>query len=181
VLSYANWKRPGLSEEAKANLIRYLDAGGGLSIIHFANGAFHFSLPEAGDSDWPEYRKICRRVWDHTEGLSGHDKYGKFTVDITDRHHPITRLIEPFETTDELYFRQQGSAPVHVLATAHSSVTGEDEPMALVYEYGPARVFQTLLGHSAESIETPGTTQLIRYGSLWAARTVTSPKVASTW
>ena len=28
--------------------MKYLRAGGGLSIIHFANGAFNFSLPGAG-------------------------------------------------------------------------------------------------------------------------------------
>ncbi|MCP5120709.1 MAG: ThuA domain-containing protein [bacterium] len=170
VLNYANWKRPGLGEEAKTNLIRYLDNGGGLAIIHFANGAFHFSLPEAGESDWPEYRKICRRVWDHSTGASGHDPYGEFRVEITNTNHPVTRHIEDFGTTDELYYRQQGDGPIEVLATARSSVTGEDEPMAWVYQYGPARVFQTVLGHAAESIHTPGTTQLIRYGSLWAAQ-----------
>ena len=170
VLSYANWKRPGLSNEAKANLVRYLDNGGGLTIIHFANGAFHFSMPEAGDSDWPEYRRICRRVWDHTKGASGHDPFGEFRVEITDKKHPITRQIEGFATKDELYFRQQGDEPIEVLATALSTVTERDEPMAWVYNYGRARVFQTVLGHAAESIQTPGTTQLIRYGSLWAAR-----------
>lgn len=175
VLNYSNWKRPGLSKEARANFVRYLDDGGGLTIIHFSNGAFHFSLPEAGDSDWPEYRKICRRVWDHTEGNSGHAPYGKFRVDIADTDHPVTRNVTSFQTTDELYYNQQGDEPIHVLATARSKATGTDEPMAFVYNYGEARVFQTLLGHSAESIRTPGATQLIRYGSLWAARKQQQP------
>ena len=46
----------------------------------FSNGAFHYSLPGEEESDWPEYRNICRRVWDHNAD-SGHDAYGKFIVE----------------------------------------------------------------------------------------------------
>ncbi|WP_437186439.1 ThuA domain-containing protein [Planctomicrobium sp. SH668] len=170
VQNYCNWEKPGLSDEAKAGFKQYLADGGGLLIIHFANGAFHFSLPNASESEWPEYREICRRVWDHTPGLSGHDNYGKFIVDIEDQDHPITKGMEPFQTTDELYFRQQGTLPIHVLATAKSNVTGESEPMAFVYEYESGRVFQTVLGHAAESLETDGTSELIRRAGAWVAR-----------
>ena len=118
VLNYCNWERAGLSEKAQDNFVKYLQAGGGLSIVHFANGAFNFSLPGAAESDWPEYRtKICRRVWDHTPGKSGHDRYGPFRVDIADREHDVTRGLAPYETTDELYYRQRGDEPIHVLAT----------------------------------------------------------------
>ena len=169
VLNYCNWEKPGLSQAAKDNFVRFLRKGGGLTLIHFSNGAFHFSLPKAGESDWLEYRKICRRVWDHSDKRTGHDRYGNFRVDIAKVNHPVTRNVESFETKDELYFNQQGNDPIEVLATARSQQTGKDEPLAFVYSYAKARVFQTLLGHSAESIETPGSTQLIRYGSLWAA------------
>ncbi len=170
VLNYCNWKSHGLSDAAKAGFVDYLAGGGGLIIVHFANGAFHFSLPEAGDSDWPEYRNICRRVWDHTEGKSGHDAYGPFVVDMADPQHPITAGMQPFQTKDELYFRQQGEQPIHVVAHARSGVTGEFEPMAFVYEYGKGRVFQTVLGHAAESIRTPGTAELISRAAAWVGR-----------
>lgn len=170
MLNYCNWKRPGLSEDAKAGFAKYLQNGGGLCLLHFANGAFHFSLPEAGDSDWPEYRRICRRVWDHTAGKSGHDRYGKFIVEIETQDHPVTRGMEAFETIDELYYRQQGDEPITVLAKARSRDTGEFAPQAFVYDYGKGRVFQTVLGHSAESIETTGTSELIRRGAAWVAR-----------
>jgi type 1 glutamine amidotransferase len=52
LLNYANWEDPaGLSDGAKAGLVEYLSAGGGLLVVHFANGAFHHSLPGAGASD----------------------------------------------------------------------------------------------------------------------------------
>lgn len=171
VMNYCNWKQPGLSDKAKKNFIDYLKTGGGLSIIHFANGAFHFSLPNEKKSDWPEWRtKICRRVWDHTKGKSGHDAYGKFRVQVTNLNHPITRGFPSFETTDELYFRQQGTEPIQVLATARSKVTNQDEPMAFVYSYGKGRVFQTVLGHDVPALRNPWTADLIRRGTLWAAK-----------
>jgi putative heme-binding domain-containing protein len=170
VFNYCNWERPGLSEAAKKNFVKYLQDGGGLVIVHFANGAFHFSLPKAAESDWPEWRtRICRRAWDHTPGKSGHDAYGKFLVQISNIDHPITRGLKAFETTDELYFRQQGDEPVVVLATARSRVTGRDEPMAFLHDYGRGRVFQTVLGHDAAALRTPGTAELIRRGTAWAA------------
>ena len=169
VLNYCNWMKPGLSDAAKAGFVKYLREGGGLTIIHFANGAFHFSLPEAGESDWPEFRKICRRVWDHTAGKSGHDAYGKFIVENAKPDHPVMAGLEPFEAIDELYFRQQGDEPIDVLATARSQVTGQNEPMAFVYEYGKGKVFQTVLGHAAESLRVPGAADLVRRGTTWVA------------
>ncbi len=170
LLNYCNWQAPGLSAAAKENFVNYLKRGGGLAIIHFANGAFHFSLPGAGGSDWPEWRtKICRRVWDHTPGKSGHDPYGPFEVKIAAADHPVTRGLKPYLTTDELYYRQQGEEPVEVLATARSRVTGKDEPMAMVYRYGSGHVFQTVLGHDAKALRTAGTVELIRRGAAWAA------------
>ena len=168
LLNYCNWQRDGLSDAAKANFQKYLADGGGLVIIHFTNGAFHASLPETPASDWPEFRKICRRVWDHAPGRSSHDPYGRFTVEIAGAH-PITSGMSSFETVDELYCNQQGDLPIEVVATAHSSITKRDEPMAFVYSYGKGRVFQTVLGHAAESIRAPGEATLIRRGAVWAA------------
>lgn len=166
VLNYCNWQRPGLSDAAKANLLRHVAQGGGLAVVHFANGAFHSSLPGAEASDWPDYRRLVRRVWDH-QGGSGHDAYGPFHVDIAATPHEITRGLAPFETVDELYFKQAGDEPITPLTTARSKVTGRDEPMAWAFDHGKGRVFQTVLGHSAESIRHAA--PLLRRGSAWAA------------
>ncbi|MEY2409749.1 MAG: hypothetical protein QOF48_2419 [Verrucomicrobiota bacterium] len=165
VLNYCNWERPGLSAMAQTNLTRYLSNGGGLSVIHFANGAFHFSLPGAAQSDWPEYRHIVRRVWDH-QGASGHDAYGLFHVELGESHD-ITRGLSGFDTMDELYFKQSGTNSIIPLATARSKVTGQAEPMAWAHGYGAGRIFQTVLGHSAESVQRAA--PLMRRGSAWAA------------
>ncbi len=173
VLNYANWERPGLSDAAKKNFAAYLEGGGGLAVIHFANGAFNSTLPPPA-SDWEEFRtRIVRRVWMHGENRSGHDAFGPFRVEIAPLPHPITRGpitqgLAAFETEDELYFRQEGPLPIEPLATAHSKITGRDEPMAWAYEYGKGRVFQTVLGHSDRSVRAAGA--LIRRGAVWAAK-----------
>jgi type 1 glutamine amidotransferase len=169
VFNYSSWDRGGLSDAAKQNFAKYLQAGGGLEIVHFANGSFTNTLPNK-TSDWPEFRtQIVRRVWDHTPGLSGHDAFGKFRVDVTAAgdKHPVTQGLAPFETEDELYFKQQGPLPIVPLLTAHSKVTNQDEPLAWAYEYGKGRVFQTLLGHADVSIRKAGA--VIRRGAVWTA------------
>ena len=166
VLNYCNWESTGLSEAAQTNFTRYLSNGGAACVVHFANGAFHSSLPAAPASDWPEYRRILRRVWDH-QGGSGHDAYGPFHVDITQAPHIITRGLRGFDTADELYFKQAGGESIVPLATARSKITGRDEPMAWAHEYGRGRVFQTVLGHSSESVRRAA--PLVRRGSAWAA------------
>ncbi len=164
VLNYCNWDRPGLSDAAKKGLLGYLEGGGGLAVVHFANGAWNRTIP-AKDSEWEDYRtKVLRRAWMHPD--SGHDPFGSFRVDLV--KHPLTDGLAPFETTDELYFKQAGDGSFELLATARSKVTGKDEPMAWVYEAGKGRAFQTVLGHAAVSIHKAG--PLIRRGAAWAAR-----------
>lgn len=174
VFDYCNWeiKNP-LWEASKMALIDFVEHGGGLIFIHFANGAFHYSLPEAGESDWPYYRKICRRVWDHNGG-STHDKYGEFTVNITDNEHDITKNIEDFIIRDELYYNQKGDEDIHVLMTAKSKDTGRDEPISWIYEVSsphdtPSRVFQTVLGHDAGALETEAMQEVLYRAALWCA------------
>ena len=170
ILNYANWKDPKpLSEASKNAFTRYLNEGGGLIVIHFANGAFHYSLPNASESDWPEYREIVRRVWDH-HADSGHDSYGEFKVNISDKKHSITSGIDDFITIDELYFNQKGEKPIEPLLTATSIVTGEEEPLAWAYRYGKGRVFQTLLGHDSKSFSSPEMQQILQNAVEWVAR-----------
>lgn len=45
--------------------------------------------------------------------------------------------------------------------------------MAFVLDYGKGRVFHTPLGHDARAIRIPGTAELIRRGTAWAAGAAT--------
>ncbi|MBL7112708.1 MAG: ThuA domain-containing protein [Bacteroidales bacterium] len=170
VLNYCNWEDPeGLPDDAKEAFTSYLKDGGGLMIIHFANGAWHYSLPGAEESDWPEFRNICLRMWDHN-AESMHDAYGSFTVNPTETDHFITEGISSFETIDELYYKQVGEKPIEPLLTALSKDTGKDEPLAWVNMYGEGRIFQTLLGHDAASFEAKEFHEILRRAAIWVSR-----------
>jgi type 1 glutamine amidotransferase len=171
--NYVNWHDPRpLSDASKTAFTNFLFHGGGLVLVHFANGAFHFSLPEAGASDWPEYRKIVRRVWNHQAAggfpASSHDSFAVFTVDLA-TPSPLTEGLKNFVVTDELYFNQQGDQPIDPLITARSKITKRDEPLAWTYSYGSGRVFQTLLGHSAKTYEVFEGREMLRRAVAWAA------------
>jgi type 1 glutamine amidotransferase len=170
VMNYSSWDRPGLSAAARQSFANYVNRGGGLAVIHFANGSFTDTLPNK-DADWPEYRtRLVRRIWVHGQGQSGHDAYGPFRVSLTEagKAHPITAGLADFDTIDELYYRQVGDLPITSLAVATSKDTKADEPMAWAYQYGEGNVFQTVLGHSDVSIRKAGA--LIRRGTVWAAK-----------
>ena len=173
--NYANWENPEpLWDGSKEALTDYVNSGGSLMFIHFANGAFHYSLPGAESSDWPEYRRLCRRVWDHTAG-SAHDEYGAFEIHIVDAEHELTQGIDNFLITDELYYNQRGEEPVQVLLTAKSIDTGDEEPMAWIYELNSptgknARVFQTILGHDTTSLAVPEFQTLLSRSAIWLSK-----------
>ena len=172
--NYVNWHDPrALSDASKKAFTNFLSNGGGLVLVHFANGAFHFSLPEAGGSDWPEYRRMVRRVWNHQPAgampASSHDSFAPFTVEMG-ASSPLTAGLKGFGVSDELYFNQQGDEPIEALITARSKITKRDEPLAWVYPYGNGRVFQTLLGHSARTYDVFEAREMLRRAVAWTAQ-----------
>lgn len=173
VLNWCNWKDPaGMPEAARNALQSFVARGGGVFVHHFANGACHASLPEASESDWPWYRTLVRRVWDHrpiAPGPSGHDRYGTFEVKAR-TSHPLVAGLRTFPVEDELYWRQHGSEPIEPLLTARSAETGCDEPLVWAYEVGDARVVQSLLGHSGKTYDTAAMRVFARRAVAWAAR-----------
>lgn len=157
VLHFMNWEQPDPGSEARANLKAFVEGGKGLVIVHFACGAFQ---------EWPEFRNLAGRSYDPK--LRPHDPFGKFRVEMKNAEHPVTRGMQPFETTDELYTCLAGEAPIDVLATAKSVVDGKDYPMAFVLNYGKGRVFHSPLGHDAAALGTPGEAELFRRGCAWS-------------
>jgi len=158
VLHFMNWEQPAPGEKARENLRRFVEGGKGLVLVHFACGAWQ---------DWPGFADLAGRAWDPK--MRPHDPRGVFRVKITDGEHPITRGMEAFDADDELYTCLAGSRPIHVLASARSSVDGVDYPMAFVLNHGKGRVFHSVLGHDLKAITVPGVATLYRRGTAWAA------------
>ena len=152
------------------NLAKFVKDGGGLVLVHFACGAFQ---EFRGD-----FVKLGGRVWNPE--LRGHDPYGRFAVEIVEEDHPITRGLDGFETTDELYTCLDGKTPITLLAQARSKVDKQLYPIAFVLHYGNGRVFHTPLGHDVRAFGTPGTMALIRRGTAWASGLNSQPPPTAT-
>ena len=141
------------------NLAKFVEGGGGLAVVHFACGAFQ----EFKD----DFVKLAGRAWNPK--LRAHDPRGEFLVEIVETDHPITRGLNDFTTTDELYTCLDGTTPITMLAQARSKVDDKLYPMAFVLSYGKGRVFNSPLGHDVTAFGVPGTAELIRRGTAWAA------------
>lgn len=162
VLHFQNWEQPGPGPAARENLRRFVEAGGGLALVHFACGAWH--------GEWPEFVDLAGRVWAGPgPNVRQHDPFGEFRVELTGHSHPIVRGMEPFTVKDELYTCLVGERPIEVLAEAKSKVDGKMYPMAFVTQYGRGRTFHCLLGHDAAALKTPAVSILFRRGIIWAA------------
>jgi type 1 glutamine amidotransferase len=144
---------------------KYVENGGGLVMVHFACGAFQ----EFRD----DFEQLAGRVWmgkkNIPAGRHQHDPRGKFVVKITDVDHVITRGLDDFETTDELYTCLIGDVPIQVLATAVSKRDGKTYPMAFVLNCGKGRVFHCVLGHDPVAFKAKNVAEMYRRGCAWAA------------
>ena len=160
LLHFKNYRVPKRDAAMKANLEKFVTAGGGLFVFHFACGAFE---------DWKGYEKLAGRVWEPQK--PAHDPYGLFTVQIIDKTHPITANVGNFEIQDELYTCLRDSeVPIHVLAESVSKVDGKTYPMAFVLENGKGRIFHTTLGHDDKSLSAAGFQTMIKQAVAWCAK-----------
>jgi type 1 glutamine amidotransferase len=172
------------SDRSRATLLDFVRSGKGLVIYHHSTTAF---------KDWPEFAKMCGGNY-----YSGahHGPIHDFTVQFTDREHPITKGLKKtfLQLQDELYanMQMQPKSSYHVLATAwddHALYNGKsrvplvgagtDEPMMWTVDYANGRIFATMIGHSAQATKSLGFRVTFTRGVEWAATgTVTLPMPA---
>ena len=136
-----------------------------------------YKLIVLSHSDWPAAKARLARYLKRGGGLSlihlpesgTVEPNSDYRVKIADPDHPAAREVVAFDTSDHFANAGIERPGIHVLATAQLKAGGPDRPVAFTQTYGKGRIFQTLLGADAAAIGIPGATQLIRYGSLWAA------------
>jgi type 1 glutamine amidotransferase len=157
VVHFMNWKVPAPNKAARENFSKFIAAGGGMVMVHFACGAWQ---------DWPGFVEIAGRVYNPK--FRGHDRRGKFTVEIVDKNHEITKGMKNFETFDELYTCLDGKTPIEILAHAKSNVDKKYHPMGFVLKFGKGRVFHSPLGHDVKAFDAPGVQELFTRGTAWA-------------
>ena len=190
VLSNYNGQR--WPREVEMSLVKFVDAGGGLVIVHAANNAF---------PDWPEWNQMIGLGWRDAgfgdrltlaedgrvvvtpkgEGPgAGHGPQHEYAIVVRDREHPVMQGLpaEWVHGQDELYHGQRGPArDMHVLATAYSAEsqkgTSAHEPMIWWIPQGQGRVFTTVMGHimatGNSALRCIGFQTVVARGSEWAA------------
>ncbi len=158
IQNYFNFRVPTISDKAKENLVSFVKGGKGFVSFHLSSASF---------AEWDEFHKMVGRYW--VMGKSGHGPRGKFTSNIVDKEHPITKGMSDFETDDELYAKLLGDGPIHVLISAYSDWSKKVEPLAFILSYGKGRVYHHCYGHDVKAVEYPPVDKLLARGAEWAA------------
>lgn len=166
VSNWNAWGKPAVPQWPDAMRAAFLDfvrGGKGFVVVHAGGSSF---------GDWPEYQQIAGTWWQL--GQTHHGAPSQFTVTPA-ADHPITRGVEPFSTTDELWQKPGTHPAAKIIATA------DNQPVALVTELGKGRGFAILLGHNGAFMDNPGFQTLLRRGAEWAATgKVTAGKAATS-
>jgi len=94
-----------------------------------------------------------------------HSPYYEFQVKIEDAEHPVTKGLQDFSISDELYVLDRDPEGADILATAF----WEDklQPMVYAKQYGKGKMLYNALGHNEISFSNPAFRQLIVQGIEW--------------
>ena len=102
--------------------------------------------------------------------FDGHSTYMDFKVDLVDRENAITRGLEDFAATDELYYLKHDPTKSHHLMQAYDETKDETHVMAFHHVYGAGRVFYFALGHDMAILQNESFQEIVRRGVRWTAR-----------
>lgn len=157
VLFLAN-NQPIADEATRKAIFAFAEAGKGLILAH---PAIWYNW-----NDWPEYNKTMV-----SGGSKGHNAYGNFTVDLTEKH-PVTKgLPAHFALDDELYYFKVDAAGPGIKILAQASNTETDPfPSIFIVKNPKAKIVGIALGHDAASHELEAYKTLIRNAVTWAAK-----------
>jgi uncharacterized protein len=157
-------KLPTLTAAAQENLLGFVKEGKGFCVQHLASASFAKS---------PEFGALCGRHW--VMGSSGHNPRVPFDAKIADKESPITKGIADFKADDELYAKEQGEGPIHVLVEAYSDFSKKTEPLVFTVEYGKGRVVHNTLGHDGKALSDPSVAKIVARSAEWAATGKVAP------
>lgn len=166
-LVFSNWNTWGKDKrewtaQMKAAFMAWVKRGGGFFVLHAGASLFY---------DWDEFQSLTGGSW---EKGTFHPHRQAFTVNISDKGHPVTRGLADFEIFDEPWQRVANRNPARqVLLTGvvskENKGSGEPEPFAWTTRAGQGRCFNLVLGHDARAITNASCKKLILRGAEWAA------------
>ena len=183
--------------ETQTAFEKYMQAGGGLVVVHSADNAFagwkafNEMIAVGGWGGRNEksgpYLRFRGGKWEAVDmpGPGGsHGKPRPYVVTAREPSHPIMKGLpkEWLHVADELYDRMRGPAVnVTVLASAMTDPktggSGEEEPVLMTISYGKGRVFHSVMGHGPDEMKCVGFIVTLQRGTEWAATGKVTQKV----
>ncbi len=160
---YHMWQKSTPEQEKiVADCIR---EGKPLVVLHHSICAF---------DEWPEYWNIIGGKYFHKPTVVDGKEYDKcsyihdirFTVQIADKKHPVTKGVKDFEIFDETYkgyYIAPGTEPL--LTTTEKS---SNSVIGWTWKYGKARVVTLQSGHDTPTFQNENFRKLLRQSIVWS-------------
>ena len=155
-----------ISEKRQQNLLKLLDRGVGLVVLHHAIADY---------SEWPEFRKIIGARYflsDVTENgktfpRSTYEHGVDYNIHVADPSHPITQGVSDFTVNDETYKGYLFEPDNHLLLTTDNPKCQKE--VGWTRTYGKARVCFFQMGHGDSIFADANYRRLISQAILWTA------------
>ena len=144
-----------------AALLGFVQAGGGLVVLHCASASFQNS---------EEFIRLVGAAF-KSHGT------GTFSAVRIAPDHPAIQGVPAFESWDETYVHTKHN-PVNRTVLEVRRENGHDEPWTWVRSYGGGRVFYTAWGHDQRTWGNPGFQQLVGQAVRWTAGDEAMTRVA---
>ncbi|MCZ6677694.1 MAG: ThuA domain-containing protein [Candidatus Poribacteria bacterium] len=149
---YDMWQE--ISAAQQSAYLELLNRGKAIVSLHHALISF---------PDWDEYKRIVGGVWKSGEGTVKHDV--RYTVQIADADHPVTKGLADFEVEDETYGNFRATPDVHVLLKAEHP---DSAPViGWAHQYGNSPIAYIQLGHDGHVYGNPGYRRLVNQAIRW--------------
>jgi cytochrome c len=146
VVIFMNTTGDILDAVQQADFERYIQAGGGFVGVHAATDT---------EYGWPWYNKLVGAYF------KGHPKQQVGTLNIIDKNHASTKLLETsWIKKDEWYNFKEINPEINVLIeidekSYEGGENGEHHPISWYHDYDGGRSFYTEMGHTDVTFENP--------------------------
>lgn len=155
-----------ISEKRQENLIKLLEQGVGVVVLHHAIAAF---------PDWPEYRKIAgAKYWleDTVENGVTHPKSQweegvDMHLHVEDTSHPIMAGVSDFTVHDETYKGYDLEPDNHLILSC--SEPGSQKEVAWTRTYRNAKICLIQPGHGSGAYENENFRRILHQAIQWVA------------
>ena len=150
-----------VSDEQIASLLKFVEDGGGLVVLHCASASFQNS---------EEFIKLVGAAF-KSHGT------GTFSAVRVAPDHPAIDDVPTWESWEETYIHTKHN-PVNRTVLEVRRENGHDEPWTWVRTYGNGRVFYTAWGHDQRTWGQPGFQQMVGRAARWTAGDAALQRVA---